>query len=156
MNGSIAQTMSNTVGTTTFTGLAINNNAGVTLTTGTYILSEVLTVSSGTFSTGGRPFTMTSTATKTARIAPIGATGAIAGSFTVQRFITARDTSYADLSSPVQGSTFADWDVELPAISYSSSPPSQQPSTATYDETIDDWVPVTSNGTALNFSLHSF
>jgi hypothetical protein len=149
-NGTAAQSVSNTAGTTTFKRIAVSNNNGVTLTTGTYILDEVLTVNSGTFNTNGRPFTMSSTATQTARIAPIGATGAIAGNFTIQRFITTRDTSFADFSSPVQFSTFADWDNELPAISYLSSPPSAEASAATYDEALDAYVPVTSSGTSLN------
>jgi len=149
-NGTAAQTVSNTAGTTTFKRIAVSNNNGVNLTTGTYILDEVLTVNSGTFNTNGRPFTMKSTATQTARIAPIGATGAIAGNFTIQRFITTRDTSFADFSSPVQFSTFADWDNELPAISYLSSPPAAQASAATYDEALDAYVPVTSSGTSLN------
>ncbi|MGZ4043910.1 MAG: T9SS type A sorting domain-containing protein, partial [Bacteroidia bacterium] len=149
-NGSTAQTVSNTLGTTTFKRILINNLNGVTLITGTYILDEVLTVSAGTFNTGGRPFTMTSNAAQTARIAPIGATGAIAGNFTIQRYITARDTTYADLASPVQSSTFADWDNELPAISYSYSPPNMYPSASTYDETADAYVPVTNSGTAIS------
>ncbi len=149
-NGTAAQSVSNTTGTTTFKGLTINNTAGVTLTTGTYNLDEVLTVSNGTFNTGGRPFTMTSTAAATARIAPIAGTGAIAGNFTIQRFITARDTTFADFSSPVQSSTFADWAAELPAISYNSSPPAQEASAATYDENADVYVPITSSGTSLN------
>lgn len=149
-NGTSAQTVSNTSGTTTFKMLTVSNAAGVTLSTGTYNLDEVLTVTDGTFNTGGRPFTMTSTAAATARIAPITGTGAIAGNFTIQRFITARDTTYADLSSPVQSSTFNDWDNELPAISYNSAPPAQEASAATYDEMADTYVPVTSSGTSLN------
>jgi hypothetical protein len=149
-NGTVAQTVSNTTGTTTFKGLAVNNNAGVTLTTGIYILDEVLTVSNGTFNTGGRPFTMTSTAVRTARIAPIVGSGAIAGNFTIERFISTRDTTWSDLSSPVQSSTFLDWDNELPGISYSSSPPASQASAATYNEAADKYVAVTSSGTSLN------
>jgi hypothetical protein len=144
LNGTSAQTMSNTVGTTTFKGLAINNTAGVTLTSGTYILDEVLTVSNGTFNTGGRSFTMTSTAAQTARIAPITGTGAIAGNFTIQRFITTRDTTWSDLSSPVQNSTFNDWASELPAIYYGA-----YPTQYTFNEAADDFNPITSAGTAL-------
>lgn len=148
-NGSASQNVSNTVGTTTFKGLTINNNFGVTLTTGTYILDEVLTVSNGTFNTGGRSFTMTSNAARTARIAPITGSGAIAGNFTIQRFITTRDSTWSDLSSPVQNSTFNDWDLELPAIYYGYSPPTDYPTQYTYDEAADDFSPVTSSGTAL-------
>lgn len=148
-NGTTAQTVSNTVGTTTFKNLAIDNTNGVTLTTGTYVLDETLTISNGTFNTGGRPFTMTSTATATARIAPITGTGAIAGNFTIQRFISARDTTFADLSSPVQSTTFNDWDNELPAISYTTAEPSIEPTQFTYDEPSDAYVPVSSAGTIL-------
>lgn len=149
-NGTSAQSVSNSSGTTTFKGLTINNTAGVTLTSGTYILDEVLTITDGTFNTGGRPFTMSSTATQTARIAPITGTGAIAGNFIIQRFITARDTTFADFSSPVQSSTFLDWDNELPAISYISNPPGAEASAATYDEMADTYVAITSSGTSLN------
>jgi hypothetical protein len=154
LNGTAAQTMSNSSGTTTFTNLTINNTStGVTLTSGTYILSEVLTVSNGTFNTGGRTFTMTSDAARTARIAPISGTGAIAGNFIIQRFVTARDTSWADFSSPVQNSTFLDWDNELPAVYYGYAPPTQYPTQYTYDEAADDYSPVTSSGTALTPGL---
>ncbi len=148
-NGTSAQTVSNTLGTTTFTGLTINNTSGVSLASGTYILNEVLTISNGTFSTGGRPFTMTSTAGQTARIAPITGTGAISGSFIIQRFITSRIATWADMSSPVQASTFADWDAELPARYYVYSPPSSYPTQYSYSEGADDFVAVTSNSTIL-------
>lgn len=150
LDGTAAQAMSNTIGTTTFTNLTINNTStGVTLSSGSYIISEVLTISNGTFNTGGRPFTMTSTATQTARIAPISGTGAIAGNFTIQRCISARDTSWADFSSPVQNSTFIDWDNELPAISYYAGGPTQY----TWDEAANDYSPVISSGTALTPGL---
>jgi Secretion system C-terminal sorting domain len=148
-NGTVAQTVSNTIGTTTFKRLTVNNPVGISLTTGIYLLDEVLTVSNGTFNTSGRPFTMTSTATQTARIAPLLGMAAIAGNFTVQRFITARDTTFADLASPIQNSTFLDWDNELPGISYVYNPPSQQASGNTYNEATDVYVPITSSGTTL-------
>lgn len=149
-NGTASQTMSNTSGTTTFKRLTLANSNGLTLTSGTYILDEVLTISDGTFNTGGRPFTMTSTASATARIAPITGSGAIAGDFTIQRFITARDTTFTDLSSPVQNSTFGDWESELLFVSYVNTPPTAYATAATYDEAADEYVPVTSAGTSLN------
>lgn len=147
-NGTSTQTLSNS-SPITFSGLTINNTAGVSLSTGTYTLTRVLTLSNGTFSTGGRPFTMTSTASQTARIAPIAGTGAISGNFTIQRFISARDTTWADLASTVQSSTFADWDNELPARYYVYSPPSSYPTQYSYSESADDFVPITSNSTPL-------
>lgn len=147
-NGTTAQTISGT-GTTTFKSLSVNNTAGVSLSSGTYILDEVLTISNGTFSTGGLSFTMTSNAGQTARIAPITGTGAISGSFVIQRFITTRDTTWADMSSPVQASTFADWESELPARYYVYSPPNNYPTQYSYSEAADDYVAVTSATTAL-------
>ncbi len=147
-NGTVAQTLSNS-SPITFSGLTINNTAGVSLSTGTYTLTRVLTLNNGTFSTGGRPFTMTSTASQTARIAPIAGTGAISGNFAIQRFITTRDTTWADLASPVQSTTFADWDNELPARYYVYSPPSSYPTQYSYSEAADDFVAITSNTTPL-------
>lgn len=147
-NGSAAQTIAGT-GTTTFRGLTINNSAGVSITSGTYILDEVLTVSNGPFNTGGMSFTMTSTAAQTARIAPIAGTGSIVGSFIIERFISTRDSTWADLSSPVQSSTFLDWDNELPVISYNYNPTDEYPTQWTYSEPTDYFSPVTSSGTAL-------
>lgn len=146
-NGSAAQTINGT-GTTTFKGLGINNTAGVSIASGTYLLNEVLTLSNGTLNTGGFSITMVSTAAKTARIAPVTGTGAITGNFTIERFISTRDTTYADFSSPVQSTTFLDWDNELPAISYSAPP--AQASASTYNEAANAYVSVTSSATTLN------
>lgn len=147
-DGTGAQSISS-VGTLTFYNLTINNSAGVSLAAGAFNLDGVLTCSSGVFSTNGKVFTMTSTATQTARIAPITGTGSIAGDFTVQRYLSARDTSYADLCSPVQGSTFNDWDNELPAVSYINNPPITVASGYTYDETADNFVAITNGASVL-------
>jgi hypothetical protein len=147
-NGSSPQTISGT-GTTTFEGLTINNPAGVSISTGTYVLNEVLTISAGTFNTFGNSFTMTSTASKTARIAPITGGGSIAGNFTIQRFLSSRTQSptddpghWSDLSSPVQSSTMADWDAEL-FFSYPHNPPLTSSNVQTWSEPADDWFGVT-------------
>ncbi|MCW3082640.1 MAG: C-terminal target protein [Bacteroidetes bacterium] len=145
--GTGAQSIAGTA--TTFENLIINNSAGVNIASGTYNLNDAITLAGGTFNTGGRTFVMNSTASKTARIAPITGSGAIAGNFTIQRFITTRDTTWADFSSPVQSSTFGDWANEFPAIYYGYSPPNQYPTQYTYDETADDFSPVTSAATAL-------
>lgn len=148
-SGSVAQTLSGT-GTTTFHQLDINNTSGgVSVASGAYLLNSVLTPTSGNFNTGGNSFTLTSTASSTARIAPKGAAASMSGNFIIQRFITARDTSFADLSSTVQSSNLLDWDNELPAISYVNNPPYEYPSAYTYDETGDVYVPITSSSTAL-------
>lgn len=144
-NGGAAQTLSGTAATT-FENLTISNTlGGVSISSGSYLLNGVLTMNSGNFNTNGFNFTMVSNALQTARIAPIVG-GSISGNFIIQRHITTRDTTWADFSSPVQSTTFADWAAELPAISYYAGGPTQY----TYDETADDWIPITAAGTALN------
>lgn len=147
-NGTTAQSLSGS-GISNFSTLALNNTSGLSLLSGSCFLSEVLTLSNGTFNVSGGNFTMLSTATQTARIAPIPTTASISGNFIIQRFISARDTTWADLSSPVQSSTMADWSNDLPAFSYYSGGPSAY----TYDEATDVYVPVTSSGTALTPGL---
>ncbi len=149
-NGSVAQTLTGS-GTTTFHQLDINNTSGgVLLSSGSYLLNSVISPINGNFNTGTRPFTMVSTATQTARIATKGAAASLSGNFIIQRFITARDTSYADLSSTVQASTMNDWDNELPAISYIHTPPTALASAYTYNETGDVYVPILSSSAALS------
>lgn len=149
-NGTVAQTLSGT-GTTTFNQLDMNNTAGgVSLTSGTYILNSVINPLNGNFNTNGQSFTMVSDAARTARIGQVAATASLSGNFIIQRYITARDTSFADLCSPVQSSSVLDWDNELPAISYTHTPPSALASAFTYDETADVYVPITSSSAPLN------
>jgi hypothetical protein len=141
-NGSSPQTLSGT-GTTTFEQLTINNAAGVSINTGTYVLNDVLTITSGTFNTFGNSFTMISTATRTARIAPITGSGSIAGDFTIQRFLSSRTQSplgahWTDLASPVQNSTVADWDNEL-FFYYPHNPPGEYSNIVTFNESLGEY-----------------
>ncbi|MBL7885081.1 MAG: hypothetical protein JNL69_13490, partial [Bacteroidia bacterium] len=143
-DGTTAQTINSAGSTLVFTGLTINNTAGLTLSAGTFNLTEVLTVSNGVFNVNGRPFTMISTAGQTARIAPISGSGSITGTFIIQRFITTRDTTWSDMASPVQSSNFADWATELPARHYGAFPTQYS-----YDEAADDFVGIFSATTPL-------
>jgi hypothetical protein len=93
---------------------------------------------------------MLSDASKTARIGQLGTGASLSGNFIIQRYISARDTSYSDLSSPVQGTSFSDWGSELPAISYIHTPPTALASAYTYDESGDAYVALTSSGDALS------
>lgn len=151
--GTVPQTLSGT-GTTTFENLAIaNTSTGVQLSSGSYSLNGALLISNGNFNANGRPFTMVSTATKTARIGPITGTGSISGNFTVQRFLSTRlqdpvTSHWSDLASPVQSSTMADWDTEL-FLSYPHSPPTTYSNVLAFDEALDDYIAVTS-GTSLS------
>nr|MDQ3047723.1 T9SS type A sorting domain-containing protein [Bacteroidota bacterium] len=140
--GALAQTLSGS-GTTSFYQLDMNNSSGgVSISSGTYLLTSLIRPIAGVFNTMGNSFTMVSDASRTARISPITGSGSLAGNFIVQRYITTRDTSYADLSSPVQNATLNDWDNELPALSYVYNPPYEYPSVYTYNETGDSFTAV--------------
>jgi len=112
-------------------------------------LSDALTLSNGTFATGGNSFTMLSTASKTARIATVAGTGAVSGNFTIQRYIASRTSiTWANLSSPVTTTTFADWENEL-YFSYPHNGTSIWSNVLKYSESAADYVGVTAGTTIL-------
>lgn len=107
-NGTIVMSSSTpqNIPANTFTGdtiknLTVNNIAGVTLDD-TLLLSGILNVLNGQFSTGGH-LTLISTATQTAQIDGSGA-GNVLGNVTMQRFL-ASGFGYKYLSSPFQAAT---------------------------------------------------
>lgn len=119
-NGTIAQSIGGTV-ITNFYNLSLNNNAGASLSFDENLINA-LTISNGTFNTNGRVFTMISTASATARIAPITGTGDIIGNVTVQRYAPGGYTGWALLGTPISsGLTFQSWNDDF-AISCSSCP----------------------------------
>lgn len=167
-NGSSSQSISGS-SVTQFFNLILANTSGLTINS-PQSLSNILTVSGGTFNANGN-FTLISDATKTARIAPVTGTGAFSGSMIIQKFISARVAGYHDLSSPVKNTTIMDWDDELymsgigaddgtpgPAgVDGNAYPGNGGPTTSvwTYDETTGNvapnngWVAVTGSGTGL-------
>ena len=102
--GSSLQTIS---GTGTIASLEVNNSAGVTITSGVGNMLSVtgtLTPTLGTLTTNGN-LTLKSTASGTARVAQMPATGAsIAGNVTVERYIPA-GRKWRMLTAPVTGSS---------------------------------------------------
>jgi hypothetical protein len=114
--GGGAQTITRSTGTETFNILEIAGNGAKTLGSNISIANTLsFTSSNASFSTGSNSCTMVSDATATARIAPITVSPAptITGSFVMQRFVSARNSNWADLSSPVLSSTMSDWDNEI-------------------------------------------
>ncbi|WP_282788071.1 hypothetical protein [Flavobacterium croceum] len=105
----------------TLNGGTITVDSGVTLTVGTIEttggtisgsgvvkLTDVLTVSSGTFTTNNNVI-LVSTASNTARVAPVG--GTISGNVTVERYIPAK-RAWRALTAPLKGSSgslYATW-----------------------------------------------
>ena len=94
-------------GNNAFYNLEINNLSGVSIASGNTILNNELTLTLGNFATGNS-FTLRSTASKTARIAPI-LSGSISGDVTIQAFIENTGYDYRFLSMPVKSKTLNEW-----------------------------------------------
>lgn len=150
--GSSLQTVNGT-GTFTWDNLTLNNSAGMILTSGTHTLRSNLTITDGEFDINNQSFTLLSTATRTARIAPVGATGSIAGRLTVQRFISNRPDGTSTMASPVSDATFDEWtdDLELLFVPYVEG--SSIPSIFTYDESEFDYVPIENSGDNIKVAI---
>jgi hypothetical protein len=173
MTGFSAQTVS---GTGTIANLEIDNVSGVTLSSGAthrQSLTGLLTLTNGTLATNGN-LTLKSSATGTARLAPLESTAAISGNVTVERYIPA-GRKWRLLTAPLTGSSnnsvFYNWQLDGfasgskgvtiwgpvgtngletgPAASMLRYNPisSWQPVTSTYDATLFDAV--TNNAYAL-------
>lgn len=143
MEGTALQNMS-TAAAVTITNLTIDNSAGVTATSGTYNITEVLTLDDGLLDvTAATAFTLTSDAVSTARLAPVVA-GTISSNVTAQRYIDARADGYSDMASPMTDNTFADWDNEL-ALLFTYNPPDEYPSCWSYSEALYDYIAVESS-----------
>lgn len=111
LNGSSAQSFS-TASLIPFYNLTCNNSAGVTLSSGTYTLRNILTVSAGNLNAGSNLLTMLSDATSTAIIG--NSSGSISGSMIMQRFMAPLNVYRKyDLGSCVTSATIDDWDNEL-------------------------------------------
>ncbi len=136
LNGTVAQTIGG-ASTTNFYDLTINNTAGAGLSNAESLLNT-LTLSNGIFNTNANVFTMVSTASNTARIAPITGSGNILGNVTVQRYAPGGYTGWALLGAPITSAlTYQDWDDNMP-ISCASCPDGSAAgfiSIYTYDET---------------------
>lgn len=115
-DGGNNQTISGTTNTT-FNDITVNkaNNSSAIFSTDQSI-AGVLTLTDGIFNPNNH-FTMLSSSTRDARIAPLGATASIAATnMTVQRYLpnTAGAQAYRYLSSPVVAGTVAGWKDDFP------------------------------------------
>ena len=114
-NGAAAQTIS-TSSPITFNTLISNNTSGVgvSLTTGSISISNLLSVNSQSFNVS-TPATVTLTATgatTNGKIGPVGAAASLTGNgWIIQSYIAGPTTGgWQYLGSPVVASTLADWD----------------------------------------------
>lgn len=108
--GTTAQTMSGP-GPTPFFNLVIDNTSGVSISSGAFTVSNALTLNpSTTFNTNNNSFTLISDQTNTARIAPIPSGSAVLGDVIVQRYVSAGNADYRELTPPVHGAILSMWD----------------------------------------------
>jgi hypothetical protein len=99
---------------TTFFNLKMNNAAGASFTGGTWKVSNSIIPTAGTLTNSGGTVTLLSTALKTAFIATGNAAGSsFAGNYVIQRFISARDSGYHFMASPVTNATINQWDQQM-------------------------------------------
>lgn len=92
--------------------LTINRTSSTITLANSLELSGTLTLSNGTFATGGN-LKITSDVNGTGRIPEITGTGAITGNVTVERYIPSSQRRWRFMSSNVSGTTLADWKNEI-------------------------------------------
>ncbi len=98
---------------TKFNNLFVNNSNGLYLTNGGFGISNNLQVSLGFLTNDGADSVVLFSDTfKSSQILP-SVDNAFSGEFIIQRFISARSTGYANISSPIENATFNDLDDDL-------------------------------------------
>jgi len=135
-NGSAPQTIPALAPSSEYNNLEINNTAGVSMVADLNLI-DALTLTDGAFTTTGFNFTLLSSATQTARIAPITG-GSIVGDVTMQRFVPGGAAGWATIGMPVGGRTLADWDDDIITSGFngSSTGAGTFVNIYTYDETV--------------------
>ena len=121
--GSTAQShqITSTNGTTsTFFNVGLNDLTGLNLSTNANLIGT-LTLSNGTFNNVSSEFTFLSTATGTARIAPVPATANYIGNITMQRFAPGPKTGWAQLGTSVQGANLSQWQDDFATSGYTGA-----------------------------------
>lgn len=105
LTGATAQTISGTSSNTVFNNLTINNASGVTLNS-TATVNGILTLTAGTFATGGN-------LTQNLYTGAIAGTGSGATTGNINFTKTIWGDRYHYLSSPIPGKTAADWNDDV-------------------------------------------
>jgi hypothetical protein len=121
-------------GDTKFHNLVVDNAAGVNVISGTQQLEGTLTLTNGVFNTNDA-LVLLSDLNSTARIAEITG-GSITGDVNMQRYVEQGSTSWRFFSTPVSGTTLADWDDDFSTAGFpgSDAPSFGFTSIYTYDE----------------------
>ncbi len=118
-NGSTSQLIPDLAPNSIYNSLEINNSAGVLLASNLNLL-DALTLTDGAFNTNGFAFTLLSSASQTARIAPITG-GSIVGDITMQRFVPGGNSGWTTLAMPVSGATISEWTDDIITSGFTGS-----------------------------------
>ena len=115
LNQSGAQNFeNNTAPSVDFNNLYVNNLEGLNLTSGTWSITNNLQISSGGLnSTLATSVVLVSNEIKTMQILQSMSNAFTGSNYIVQRYISARDANYANLSSPIMSATIAELDDDL-------------------------------------------
>lgn len=89
-----------------------NNSTTVSFKSGDWNITNFIKVAAGQLVNDGATVTLVSDASTQAQIQP-SATNSFSGEFILQRYFSARNANYADITAPVVSTTIADWDAEL-------------------------------------------
>jgi hypothetical protein len=106
--------------TTTFFNIRLDDLAGLNLTANANI-TGALTLTNGTFNNASNVFTFKSTASATARIAPVAPTANYVGNIIMERFAPGPKTGWAQLGTPIQGATLAQWQDDFATSGYTGA-----------------------------------
>ena len=99
----------NSASTVNIVSLYINNAANVGLYTGSFAISNLLSIGAGELQNISGTCTLLSTSLRTCVLFNATGTG-ISGQFILQRYISQRSAGWGDLSSPVTNNHLSDWD----------------------------------------------
>lgn len=118
LNG-LAQQQIGGTGNPTFYNLTLQNSSGASVNNPTSLINT-LTCNLGNFVNNASSFTLISTSSNTARIAPL-ISGTFTGEITMQRFAPGPVTGWAFISAPVSGAKISQWTDDFPTSGFAGS-----------------------------------
>jgi hypothetical protein len=118
LNGLNQQQMGGT-GNANFYNLTLQNSAGASVNNPLSLINT-LTCNVGNFINNASTFTLLSTTSNTARIAPL-LVGTYTGEITMQRFAPGPVTGWAFISAPVSGAKINQWTDDFPSSGFTGS-----------------------------------
>lgn len=118
LNGIVQQQIGGTA-SPAFYNLTLQNSAGASVNNPVNLINT-LTCNVGNFVNNASTFTLLSTASNTARIAPL-LVGTYTGEITMQRFAPGPVTGWAFISAPVSGAKIGQWTDDFPTSGFAGS-----------------------------------